>query len=199
MRFKGDLTQVLKSIQETHPMDRLYALKDIVLGVGFVAFAIEWYNSYLASQYYVELYCEGADLITTKLLLGSTCMYNAGTLLTDGVNSHSVDTGYWYGSTLNYFIRDMSSYWAPYFGGTYSVWHWIIGSSILLWIAFSIVQMLLNQEYILDGQDKMRQNQVWTFEDLHRMLRLQKGEPEFLEESERPETWKKNNGDMEEE
>ena len=164
----------------SHPLDRLYALKTVVLGVAFVSFAIEWYRSYLASQHYIDLYCNSADMIVTRLLIGSDCMYNAGTILTDGVNSHSVDTGYWFGSTLNYFIRDGNIF----IDSSYSVYHWLIVASIVLWFAFSIIQMLLKQEYILDAQDKIRTSQVWTFEDLHRILRLQKGEPEFLEEEE---------------
>ena len=137
-------------------MDQLQIGKEIGVTAAVAAFIAEWSSSYSASKNYINQYCDGAsEIISNGLLQGTTCIYNAG------VGQHSTDTGYWYGSTLNYFIRDNSSFWAPHFGGTFSAYHWMMLAGIILYFVYTCLQILLNQEYILSEQDLNQARLSW--------------------------------------
>jgi len=155
-------TQVLNWIEEKtgydvrNQMHQLQIGKEIGVTAAVAASVAEWSSSYSASKYYINQYCDGAsEIISNGLLQGTTCIYNAG------VGQHSTDTGYWYGSTLNYFIRDNSSFWAPHFGGTFSAYHWMMLAGIILYFVYTCLQILLNQEYILSEQDLNHTRLSW--------------------------------------
>jgi len=140
MKYKLKIKTLERIEKQIEKRGHLFVLRNGILGIVVISFAIEWYRSWRASQYYISEMCQAASAITSDgILLGTTCLYRAGELLSDNVNSHSIDQGYWFGSTLNYFFRDSSSFWHQTFTGVgYSVWHFLIVSGFIVWFGLFI-------------------------------------------------------------